>query len=92
MPSREHRHVRKWMKGPEGKERMGTHAPWKLAAEHGGGSWRPPTVMGRDPVRTRGLPEPVNLGLSVSLGFHLHRLVRARGGLSREPGIGVPRE
>lgn len=43
-------------------------------------------------MRTRGLPETMNLGLSVSLGFHLHRLVRDRGGLSREPGIGVPRE
>ena len=37
------------MKGPEGEGRMGTHAPWKLAAEHGGGSWRPPTAMGRTP-------------------------------------------
>lgn len=43
-------------------------------------------------MRTRGLPETMNLGLSMSLGFHLHRLVRDRGGLSREPGIGVPRE
>ena len=34
-PSLEHRHVRKWMKRPEGKERMGTHAPWNLAAEQG---------------------------------------------------------
>lgn len=49
VPSLEHHHVRKWMKGPEGKKRMGTHAPWKLAAKHGDGSWRPPTVMGRTP-------------------------------------------